>query len=244
MTLKIAANILDKNGDFEAADIIDKILIKHASSPIKPSILSPTPQAVSVPQGLTQNQVINPNLPKLSPQQMALQANRGNFDKSIDLLIKLEGGKTDEKTDRGGRTNLGITQREFDAWNKKNKLPLRDVFTIDKETAKQIFKEEYWNIIKGAELPKNIATAILSDALLSGPQDSIKFVQEMLGLKPDGIMGPMTISKIWEKSKNNDAEFARNILDKQKKIYQKDEQAKIYGEGWGNRVDKIKDSIT
>ena len=107
--------------------------------------------------------MINPNLPKLSPQQMTQVDNKGNFDKSIDLLIKLEGGKTDEKTDRGGRTNLGITQREFDAWNKKNNLPLKDVFSIDNQTAKQIFKEGYWNIIKGAELPRNIATAILSE---------------------------------------------------------------------------------
>ena len=66
----------------------------------------------------------------------------------------------------------------------------------------------------------------------------------MLGLKPDGIMGPMTISKIWEKSKTSDAEFARAILNKQKEIYLADEQSKIYGQGWANRVDKIKDEIS
>ena len=244
MNLKTAANILDKNGDYKSADIVDDLLIKTAASPLKPGILQPTTKPISTPTGLTQTQVINPNLPKFSPQQMAQVDNKGNFDKSIDLLIKLEGGKTDEKTDRGGRTNLGITQREFDAWNKKNNLPLTDVFSIDNQTAKQIFKEGYWNIIKGDELPRNIATAILSDALLSGPQDSIKFVQKMLGLKPDGIMGPMTISKIWEKSKTSDAEFARAILNKQKEIYLADEQSKIYGQGWANRVDKIKDEIS
>ena len=103
MNLKTAANILDKNGDYKSADIVDDLLIKTAASPLKPGIVQPATKPISTLTGLTQTQVINPNLPKLSPQQMAQVDNKGNFDKSIDLLIKLEGGKTDEKTDRGGR---------------------------------------------------------------------------------------------------------------------------------------------
>jgi lysozyme family protein len=57
-------------------------------------------------------------------------------------------------------------------------------------------------------------------------------------------MGPITMAKIWEKSKTGDAEFARAILNKQIERYQKDEQAATYGEGWTNRVEKIKDTIS
>lgn len=238
MILKTAANILDNTGDYKSADIIDDLLIKQAASPaIKPSILQPQVKPVNTPIGLTQTQVINPNIPKVNQVN-----NKGNFNNTIDLMFKLEGGKTDEKTDRGGRTNLGITQREFDAWNKKNNLPLKDVFNIDRQTASQIFKEGYWNIIKGDELPVNVAKAMMNMALLDGPQDSIKFTQKILGLKPDGLMGPMTIQQIWAKSKNGDFDLAQKIINRQIDRYKNDEQA-VYRDGWVNRANQVIDSF-
>lgn len=256
MNLRFAANIFDELGDYEMADFVDELLIKKAQisdvdqynmdvETYNKKLLQqqqPVPKAnlrltkpLSFPLGL-QKVTIPANVPKVPT---------GNFNKSIDLMLNLEGGKTDESTDRGGRTNYGVTQREFDAWNKKHKLPRRDVFTINQNTAKQIFKEGYWNLIKGDQLPRNVSNAILSMALTDGPQDSIKFVQKMLGIQPvDGIMGPATMAKIWEKSKSGDANFAKAILNKQIERYQKDEQAKTYGAGWTNRVEKVKDTIS
>ena len=109
----------------------------------------------------------------------------------------------------------------------------------------QIYKEEYWNLIKGSELPKNVANAILSMALTDGPQDAIRFVQKMLNIKPvSGVMGPLTKQAIWDKSKNGDADFAKAILNKQIDRYQQDEQASTYGKGWTNRVEKVKGTIS
>ena len=261
MNLRFAANIFDSLGDYEMADFVDGLLIKQAQisdvdqynmevdaynkklfqqqQPVPKANLKLT-KPLSFPLGV-QKVTIPANVP--SPQKNKVPT--GNFNNSINLMLNLEGGKTDESTDRGGRTNYGVTQTEYDAWNKRHNLPRRDVFKIDQNTAKQIFREGYWNLIKGDELPRNVANAILSMALTDGPQDSIKFVQKMLGLKPvDGIMGPITMAKIWEKSKKGDAEFARAILNKQIERYQKDEQASTYGEGWTNRVEKVKDTIS
>jgi hypothetical protein len=206
-----------------------------ANVPVSSPVVAPTNVPISAP---VQNKVpaklpVNKKIPK------------GNFDKSINLMLGLEGGKSDEGSDRGGRTNYGITQFTYNAWNKKHNLPKRDVFKITPEIAKQIYKDEFWNVIKGAQLPKNVANAILSMALTDGPQDSIKFVQKMLGINPvSGIMGPITMTKIWEKSKKGDADFTRAILNKQIDRYQKDEQAATYGKGWTNRVEKVKDAIS
>jgi len=259
MNLRFAANIFDSLGDFEMADFVDGLLIKQAQisdvdqynmdvDTYNKKLLQqqqPVPKAnlrltkpLSFPIGL-QKVTIPANVPE------NVNVPTGYFNKYINLMLNLEGGKTDESTDRGGRTNFGVTQTEYDAWNKKHNLPRRDVFTIDQNTAKQIFKEGYWNLIKGDQLPRNVANAILSMALTDGPQDSIKFIQKMLGIQPvDGIMGPATMAKIWEKSKSGDANFARDILNKQIERYQKDEQASTYGEGWTNRVQKIKGTIS
>ncbi len=264
MNLRFAANIFESLGDYEMADFVDKLLIKEAQvSDVDQYNMSvdaynkkllqqqkPAPQAnlrltqpISFPVGL-QKVTIPANVPAQN-QAPKKKVPMGNFDKSINLMLGLEGGKTDEGTDRGGRTNYGITQFTYDEWNKKHKLPKKDVFTITPEIAKQIYKEEYWNLIKGDQLPKNVANAILSMALTDGPQDAIKFVQRMLGVEPvSGVMGPITLGKISEKTKNGDAEFARAILDKQIDRYQKDEQASIYGKGWTNRVEKVKGTIS
>ena len=209
--------------------------VEKTTIPANVSAPPPTNKPVNVPTNLPiQNKVPTKN-----------KVPKGNFNKSINLMLGLEGGKTNEGTDRGGRTNYGITQFTYNAWNKKHKLPKRDVFTITPDIAKQIYKEEFWNLIKGDQLPKNVANAILSMALTDGPQDSIKFVQKMLGINPvSGVMGPITMTKIWEKSKKGDADFARAILNKQIDRYQKDEQAATYGKGWTNRVEKVKDTIS
>ena len=57
---------------------------------------------------------------------------KGNFNETMKLMLNLEGGKTDEKSDRGGRTNFGITQRTYNDWLKQNKLKSSDVFKISK----------------------------------------------------------------------------------------------------------------
>jgi hypothetical protein len=269
MNLRFAANIFDDLGDFDVADFIDGLLIKQAQiSDVDEYNMAvdeynkklyqqqkPAPKAnlkltkpLSFPLGV-EKVTIPANVPASTQAPAKVQTNkkipRGNFDKSINLMLGLEGGKTNEGTDRGGKTNYGITQFTYNAWNKKHKLPMRDVFKITPDIAKQIYKEEYWNLIKGDQLPKNVANAILSMALTDGPQDSIKFVQKMLGVEPvSGVMGPITLGKILEKTKNGDADFARAILNKQIDRYQKDEQASTYGKGWTNRVEKVKDTIS
>ncbi len=267
MNLRFAANIFDSLGDFEMADFVDGLLIKQAQisdvdqynmdvDAYNKKLLQqqqPVPKAnlkltkpLSFPLGV-EKVTIPANVPAKSTVQKtpSNKVPMGNFDKSINLMLGLEGGKTDEGSDRGGRTNYGITQFTYNAWNKKHKLPKKDVFTITPDIAKQIYKEQYWNLIKGDQLPRNVANAILSMALTDGPQDSIKFVQKMLDVKPvSGVMGPITMAKIWEKSKNGDADFARSILNKQIDRYQKDEQASTYGKGWTNRVEKVKDTIS
>lgn len=40
--------------------------------------------------------------------------------------------------------NKGVTQRAFDAYNKKNGLPLKDVKDIITQEATEFYKKEYW----------------------------------------------------------------------------------------------------
>lgn len=168
---------------------------------------------------------------------------KGNFNETMKLMLNLEGGKTDEKSDRGGRTNFGITQRTYNDWLKQNKLKSSDVFKISKERALKIYKKQFWGVIKGDQLPHNVAKAIMSMALTDGPQDSVRFIQRLLNIEQTGFMGPKTLAAIWSKCKKDDKMFTKQILDAQIKRYKSDEQADIYGKGWTNRADLVAENI-
>jgi lysozyme family protein len=167
---------------------------------------------------------------------------KGNLQKSMDIMMKLEGGKSDLKSDRGGRTNLGVTQREFDKFRQKQGLAPKDVFNITKQEAQQVYKLGYWNVIKGDELPLNVAHAMFSYALTDGPQDSVRFVQKLLGVEVTGFMGPKTKQAIWNASKNGDKKLTERILNKQIARYENDEQEQ-FQKGWVNRVKKLRQNI-
>ena len=269
-SILIASYILEEMECYKEADEIDSFIKTAANPDIKDwfanpiefdqdiekynsSLLKknqppkPTP---AKPKAITPKPI--PPKPKIQPQKPvnqpvinkipATDIKKGDLQKSIDIMMKLEGGKSDLKSDRGGRTNLGVTQREFDKYREKQGLPRKDVFNITKQEAQQVYKIGYWNIIKGDELPLNVAHAMFSYALTDGPQDSIRFVQRLLGVEVTGFMGPKTKQAIWNACKNGDKKLTERILNKQIARYENDEQEQ-FKKGWVNRVKKLRQNI-
>ena len=203
-------------------------------TPPKPKPAAPKPTTPIQPQ-----KTVNKPVTQVNP---AVTPKKGNLQKSMDIMMKLEGGKSDLKSDRGGRTNLGVTQREFDKFREKQGLPKKDVFNITKQEAQQIYKLGYWDVIKGDELPLNVAHALFSYALTDGPQDSVRFIQKMLGVEVTGFMGPKTKQAIWNACKYGDKKLTERILKRQIVRYENDEQEQ-FREGWVNRVKRLRQNI-
>jgi len=225
-----------EDSEFDAENY--KAPVKQKIQKTVPEVKPQVPKQQSTP---IQQEPIKQNLSPKRPIRTPQNGPKGNFNETMDIMFKVEGGKTDEDSDRGGRTNLGITQRTYNEWLKKNKMKPSDVFNISKSTAYKIYKEGYWNVIKGDKLPHNVAKAIMSMALTDGPQDSIRFVQKLLGVEVTGFMGPKTLAAIWAKCKKDDKQLTKNILDEQKAKYQRGQEE--YRKGWGNRVDYVAENI-
>jgi hypothetical protein len=225
-----------EDSEFDAENY--KVPVKQKIQKTVPEVKPQVPKQQSTP---IQQEPIKQNLSPKRPIRTPQNGPKGNFNETMDIMFKVEGGKTDEDSDRGGRTNLGITQRTYNEWLKKNKMKPSDVFNISKSTAYKIYKEGYWNVIKGDKLPHNVAKAIMSMALTDGPQDSIRFVQKLLGVEVTGFMGPKTLAAIWAKCKKDDKQLTKNILDEQKAKYQRGQEE--YRKGWGNRVDYVAENI-
>lgn len=143
-----------------------------------------------------------------------------NFEKSLKVLFNYEGGYTNDKDDKGGATNLGVTQYTYNAYRKKHNLPVKNVKNITAEEAKKIYYEEYW-VPSGADKIEDpgFAMAIFDTSVLHGGGTAQKFLQQS-GYNLDKFL-----------------DIRRQSYDR---IVEKDHTQKKFYNGWNNRVNSLK----
>ncbi len=78
----------------------------------------------------------------------------------LDYVFADEGGFSNHKNDRGGRTNFGISQIAMDEYTRKRNLPHKDVKYITKDEAAKIYYEDYY-LKSGADKQEDIRDALI-----------------------------------------------------------------------------------
>lgn len=119
-----------------------------------------------------------------------------NYRRMQDWIGIVEGGYVNHKNDPGGPTDRGITQRTFDAWNRLQGLPIRPVKGITRETAEAIIASQYFAPVRADLLPSGLDYAVADFAVNSGPATAVKYLQMIVGVTQDGIMGNQTLAAI------------------------------------------------
>jgi lysozyme family protein len=105
------------------------------------------------------------------------------FEDCIDVILFYEGGLVNHPNDPGKLTNFGISQRAYPHVNIEN-------LTI--EQAKSIYRIDYWNRIQAEHIPESCRLMVFDSAVNQGVGFAIKTMQKILGVKPDGVIGPIT----------------------------------------------------
>lgn len=108
-----------------------------------------------------------------------------NFDGCMVELFRHEGGYVNHKQDPGGETNYGISKRSYPSLNIKG---------LTKAAAKQIYKRDFWDKVRGDELPTGLDNVTFDPAVNSGPSRGVKWLQAALGVQQDGVIGPATLT--------------------------------------------------
>ena len=112
-----------------------------------------------------------------------------NFDECFAALIAHEGGFADLENDPGGKTRFGVTEavaRAAGYGGDMRQLPL--------SLAKAIYRSQYWDAVRGDELPDGVRYYVFDAAAASGVRQSILWLQRALGVAADGVLGPVTIA--------------------------------------------------
>jgi len=168
-----------------------------------------------------------------------------NINLFYKKLLAHEGGFVDNKKDRGGPTNKGITLETAKHYNldkdHDGDVDPADIRLIDDNDFKMVLKIGYWDQCK-ADLIWNqsIAEIIVDWNYLSGVI-AIKEVQRILNVKDDGLVGKVTMDIL---NTANQAELFNSIkkarLAHIARIIKVRPDQKIFKAGWTNRVNSFK----
>jgi lysozyme family protein len=116
-----------------------------------------------------------------------------NYQTVQPWVLAYEGGYVNHPKDPGGATMEGVTQRTYDADRRRRGLGTRSVRQMEAWERDAIYKVQYWDAVRGDDLPSGIDAAVYDYAVNSGPGRAARELQAVLGVTQDGVIGVMTL---------------------------------------------------
>lgn len=133
-----------------------------------------------------------------------------NFNDFLKILHNVEGGYQELENDSGNYnslgdlvgTNWGISAKTYERWIKRPPSKT-DMIRMPKSLAVEIYKQWYWNVMKGnAFSNQSIANIIIDHGVNAGTGTAARIAQSVLNdyfgfrLAEDGVIGNQTITAI------------------------------------------------
>lgn len=161
-----------------------------------------------------------------------------NLEPALLWVLAHEGGYVNHPKDPGGATNMGVTQRVYDGYRKRKRLPVQSVRAIESSEVAEIYKSQYWDAVRGDDLPSGLDYAVFDYAVNSGPVRAIKDLQREVGVKDDGLLGQITLGAIKEQDV---FDLIERLCNRRMAFLKRLKHWKTFGRGWTARVMGIHD---
>lgn len=159
------------------------------------------------------------------------------FSICLAETLKWEGGYSDHPKDPGGATMKGVTQRVYDGFRARKGLAKAHVRSIRSEEIEEIYREQYWRLICGDQLPAGVDLVLFDFAVNSGPSRAVRTVQQALGMRTDGDMGNVTLAAILSR---DPVEIIERVSAGRLAFVKRLSTFSTFGKGWQNRIDAIR----
>lgn len=163
-------------------------------------------------------------------------------DDIVDAILKYEGGFTNDPVDHGGATNFGITAADLGRWRKLGRnATVEEVRAMTVTEARAIYEQWYIADAGFGAVSDTVLRWILVDSgVLHGTRTSVKWLQQVLGVTVDGVMGSQTTTALAGKDSGR---VGRGVLALRIRRYAaivKNEPSQMrFLEGWINRATSI-----
>ena len=160
------------------------------------------------------------------------------FSEALEVILHHEGGYVNHPKDPGGETNLGVTKRVYEDFG-----GTKDMKELTKEDVEPIYKKNYWDRVKGDNLPEGLDLCIFDFAVNAGPGRAAKFLQKLIGVTQDGGIGPQTLgalqSAIGEDVRIQTREMIEKYQSMRQEYYESLSTFETFGRGWTRRVNEV-----
>lgn len=154
-----------------------------------------------------------------------------NFDVCLTMLLKHEGGYVNHPKDPGGETNLGVTRAVYEQHLGRQVME-GEMKTLTISNVAPIYKEMYWDKLKGDMLPSGLDWALFDWGVNSGTGRAAKAIQKIVGCKADGAIGPMTLQAIQLYGVD---ELVEKLYKVRQDFYESLSTFDTFGKGWSRR---------
>jgi lysozyme family protein len=156
---------------------------------------------------------------------------KNNFDRCLEMLLHHEGGFVDHPKDPGGMTNLGVTRATLEQYRGRHvtEEEMRSLTLVD---VASLYKTEYWDKVRGDDLPSGVDWAAFDWAVNSGSKRPAKAIQRIVGAKQDGAIGPKTLKSV---SDIEPRAIVEGMYELRQKFYERLKTFETFGRGWSRR---------
>lgn len=180
--------------------------------------------------GPATNAALDTYLPAKAANDDGPSASR--FDTALAEILRHEGGWVDHPKDPGGATNRGVTLATLSDWLGRTATKA-EVKALTVSDVAPIYRQRYWNAVKGDDLPAGVDLMVFDLAVNSGPGRAAKFLQEVVGAAVDGQIGPGSLAKV---NALHPGAVIDGMAERRERFYRGLGTFDTFGRGWMRRL--------
>jgi lysozyme family protein len=154
-----------------------------------------------------------------------------NFDQCLEMLLRHEGGFVNHPEDPGGATNLGVTLATYEQWVGRA-VTIDEMKALTVKDVAPIYKDRYWDAVRGDDLPSGVDWSVFDWAVNSGPGRASRALQRIVGVTADGKIGPITLKAVHDMKADK---IIDKMYDARQHFYEQLSTFDTFGRGWTRR---------
>jgi lysozyme family protein len=167
----------------------------------------------------------------------------------LAFVLRQEGGYSNNKYDKGGPTNKGIIQAEYDDYLHNCNLPHQSVQFITDAQVNEIYKKKYWDRVHGDDISQPVDLVTFDGAVNHGPGQAVRFLQRAINMQSvDGIFGPNTLDALKNAINIKGSQAIADSIITQREIFYRNIVANnptqgVFLNGWLNRMHDLEKAV-